>query len=98
MSWGPGQRSRDRQLFQRGATGIYSARHHPCECGFRPAPDRHNDPMIRMATIGTSTITGRFIAAAAEVPAVQVATAYSRDADRAARFAAEMGLTGSACA
>ncbi|MXP23560.1 gfo/Idh/MocA family oxidoreductase [Gordonia sp. HNM0687] len=52
--------------------------------------------MIRMATIGTSTITGRFIAAAAEVPAVRVATAYSRDADRAARFAAEMGLTGSA--
>ena len=51
--------------------------------------------MIRMATIGTSTITGRFIAAAAAVPAVQVTTAYSRDADRAARFAAETGLTGS---
>ncbi len=51
--------------------------------------------MIRMATIGTSMITGRFISAAAEVPAVAVTTAYSRDADRAARFAAEMSLPAS---
>ncbi|NED68128.1 Gfo/Idh/MocA family oxidoreductase, partial [Streptomyces sp. SID10244] len=52
--------------------------------------------MIRMATIGTSTITRSFLDAAAAVPTVAVTTAYSRDAGRAAEFAAETGLASSA--
>ncbi|MDL9946481.1 Gfo/Idh/MocA family oxidoreductase [Gordonia sp. ABSL11-1] len=52
--------------------------------------------MIRMATIGTSTITRSFLDAAASVPAVDVTTAYSRDAGRAAEFAADTGLASSA--
>jgi predicted dehydrogenase len=48
--------------------------------------------MIRMATIGTSTITRTFIAETAEVPDLQVTTVYSRTPDRAESFAAENGI------
>ena len=51
---------------------------------------------IRLATIGTSVITRTFLAAAADVPEVEVTTAYSRDAERAAAFARENGIPGSA--
>lgn len=51
--------------------------------------------MIRMATIGTSTITRNFLDAATSVPEVSATTAYSRDSDRAAAFAAETGLAAS---
>ncbi len=61
--------------------------------------------MLRFATIGTSTITRTFAAAAGEAgrsgdpdrPAlpVELAVAYSRDADRAAAFAAEIGARSS---
>ncbi len=47
---------------------------------------------IRLATIGTSVITRTFLSAAAQVPEVSVTTAYSRDAERAARFASEEGI------
>ena len=52
--------------------------------------------MIRIATIGTSTITRTFLDAAAAVPRVAVTTAYSRDGERARRFAAQTGIPGSA--
>jgi len=52
--------------------------------------------MIRIATIGTSTITRTFLDAAAAVPEVTVTTAYSRDGDHARRFAAETGIPGGA--
>ncbi|MFW0786318.1 Gfo/Idh/MocA family oxidoreductase [Gordonia sp. CPCC 206044] len=53
--------------------------------------------MIRIATLGTSTITRLFIEAAVDVPTVAVTTAYSRDAERAAQFAGETGLSSSTC-
>lgn len=49
--------------------------------------------MIRVATIGTSMITGWFAAAAQQVPGIELACAYSRDANRAARLAAEWGMS-----
>jgi len=48
--------------------------------------------VIRLATIGTSTITRTFLDAAAAVPEVHITLAYSRDRDRAARFAHEVGI------
>lgn len=61
-----------------------------------PAPNRADSRktggMIRMATIGTSTITRTFIAETAEVPDVEVTTAYSRTPDKAESFAAENGV------
>ncbi|AZG47711.1 Gfo/Idh/MocA family protein [Gordonia insulae] len=51
--------------------------------------------MIRIATIGTSTITRSFIDAAASVPEVAVTTVFSRDAQRSAEFASETGVAGS---
>lgn len=48
--------------------------------------------MIRIATIGTSTITRTFLDAAAAVPRVGITTSYSRDAANARRFAAEVGI------
>ena len=51
--------------------------------------------MLRIATIGTSWITTQFADAASRVPGVELATAYSRDADRARAFAAEIGAAGS---
>lgn len=51
---------------------------------------------LRLATIGTSVITRTFLRAAADVPGVEVTTAYSRDAERAARFAHDAGIPGSA--
>lgn len=50
--------------------------------------------MLRIATIGTSWITTRFAAAAAEVPGIELAVAYSRDRARAAEFAREIGAGG----
>lgn len=47
--------------------------------------------MIQLATIGTSMITGQLIAAVAQVPGIAFLGAYSRDADRAAAYAAEHG-------
>ena len=52
--------------------------------------------MIRIATIGTSTITRTFLDAASAVDEVAVTTAYSRDPDNAQRFAAEVGLPAAA--
>ena len=51
--------------------------------------------MLRIATIGTSWITTQFADAASRVPGVELAVAYSRDADRARAFAAEIGAAGS---
>lgn len=48
--------------------------------------------MIRLATIGTSTITRRFLAAVEAVPGIAATMVYSRAADRAAAFAAEAGV------
>ncbi len=50
--------------------------------------------MIRLATIGTSMITGRLIDAAAAVPEVEVTTVYSRDRARGERYAREHGIPG----
>lgn len=52
-------------------------------------------PTIRIATIGTSTITRTFIDAAARVPEVAVTTVYSRNGERAAHLAADTGLPSS---
>ncbi|MED5803920.1 Gfo/Idh/MocA family oxidoreductase [Gordonia sp. Z-3] len=49
--------------------------------------------MIRIATVGTSTITRNFLDAAASVDEVAVTTVYSRDPRRAAKFAADTGVT-----
>jgi predicted dehydrogenase len=47
--------------------------------------------MLRFATIGTSWITTQFADAAARVPDVEIAAAYSRDAARAEAFARQIG-------
>ncbi|MFT4219648.1 MAG: Gfo/Idh/MocA family oxidoreductase [Microbacterium sp.] len=47
---------------------------------------------IRLATIGTSAIVRTFLQAAADVPEIAVTTAFSRDPQRAVRFAAEAGI------
>lgn len=47
--------------------------------------------MIRVATIGSSMITRRFAAAVREVEGIEIVCAYSRDPERAAEFAAELG-------
>ncbi len=51
--------------------------------------------MLRLATIGTSWITTQFADAVARVPGVDLALVYSRDADRAAAFAAQIGAADS---
>lgn len=51
--------------------------------------------MFRLATIGTSWITTQLADAVARVPGVELSLAYSRDADRADAFAAEIGAGGS---
>lgn len=51
--------------------------------------------MIRIATIGTSAITRRTVAAAGGVPDLQFTTVYSRDAERAAALASDLGLDSS---
>ena len=51
--------------------------------------------MLRISTIGTSWITRQFAADAAGVDGIEIGSAYSRDADRAAAFAAEIGAAGS---
>ena len=47
--------------------------------------------MIRVATIGTSMITRRFAAALSEVEGIELACVYSRDGERAAAVARELG-------
>ncbi|MCW5951856.1 MAG: Gfo/Idh/MocA family oxidoreductase [Propionibacteriaceae bacterium] len=47
--------------------------------------------MIRVATIGTSMITRRFAAAVGEVQGIELACVYSRDGERAATVARELG-------
>ncbi|MCC6494709.1 MAG: Gfo/Idh/MocA family oxidoreductase [Propionibacteriaceae bacterium] len=47
--------------------------------------------MLRIATIGTSWITRQFALDAGSVAGLTIACAYSRDAGRAAEFAAEIG-------
>ena len=51
--------------------------------------------MLTIATIGTSVITRRFADAVSRVPDVQIGSVYSRDAARAAAFAAELGVADS---
>jgi predicted dehydrogenase len=51
--------------------------------------------MIRIGTVGTSMITRAFVAAARTVPGIEVTVVHSRDADRAAEFAASLGVPGS---
>ena len=48
--------------------------------------------MLTLATIGTSQITGVFVDAVGRVPGVRIGSVYSRDAGRAAAFAAELGI------
>lgn len=47
---------------------------------------------IRIATIGTSMITGRFLDAVRQTDGIQATVVYSRDAERAAAFADEQGI------
>ncbi|HEX5336575.1 MAG TPA: Gfo/Idh/MocA family oxidoreductase [Propionicimonas sp.] len=51
--------------------------------------------MLRVATIGTSWITRQFASDAASVGGISLACAYSRDAARAADFAAAIGAAAS---
>ena len=51
--------------------------------------------MLTIATIGTSVITRSFADAVSRVPDVQIGSVYSRDAARAAAFAAELGVADS---
>ncbi len=51
--------------------------------------------MLRIATIGTSWITSQFASDAGIVGGISLACAYSRDATRAAAFAAEIGAASS---
>lgn len=48
--------------------------------------------MIRVATIGTSSITRRTVAVAAGVPGLRFTTAFSRDAATAAALASDLGF------
>lgn len=48
--------------------------------------------VIRLATIGTSMITGRFLEAVRETDGIEAAVVYSRDAERAAGYADEHGI------
>jgi len=48
--------------------------------------------VIRLATIGTSTITERFIEAVSRVDGIRVDVAYSRDLDRGRAFAERNGI------
>ncbi len=48
--------------------------------------------MIRLASIGTSTIASNFVAGSRQVKGVEFTTAYSRDPNRAADFARANGI------
>lgn len=52
--------------------------------------------MIRLATIGTSTITERFADAVAHVPGIRIDVVFSRDAERGRAFAERLGIPSSA--
>lgn len=56
------------------------------------SPQRQRGERVRVATIGTSSITETFIEAAHDSDAVEVVVCYSRDRDRAAAFAARNGV------
>lgn len=60
--------------------------------GTRPyaAGMAYRGDVIRLATIGTSTITERFADAAARTDGIEVAAVFSRSRDRAAAFAARI--------
>ncbi len=51
--------------------------------------------MIRLATLGTSVITERFVDAVRQVDGVRVDIAYSRDIERGRAFAERLGVPGS---
>lgn len=51
--------------------------------------------MIRIGTVGTSMITRAFVAAARTVAGIDVTVVHSREAARAAEFAASLGVPGS---
>ncbi|KXC04891.1 Gfo/Idh/MocA family protein [Microbacterium hominis] len=48
--------------------------------------------MIRLATIGTSTITEKFADAVAQTPGIRIDVVFSRDADRGRAFADRLGI------
>jgi len=50
--------------------------------------------VIRLATIGTSTITERFADAVAQTPGIRIDTVFSRDAARGRAFADKLGVAG----
>lgn len=52
--------------------------------------------MIRLATIGTSSITERFADAVAQVPGIRIDVVFSRDAERGRAFAERLGIPSSA--
>lgn len=57
-------------------------------------PGASVDPMIRIATLGTSTITERFVDAVSRVDGVRVDLACSRDLARGRAFAEANGIPG----
>jgi len=48
--------------------------------------------VIRLATIGTSTITEKFADAVAQTPGIRIDVVFSRDADRGQAFADRLGI------
>jgi predicted dehydrogenase len=58
----------------------------------RPIPVTTVDAVIRLATIGTSTITERFVEAVSRVDDAEVALAFSRDLGRGRAFAERTGI------
>ena len=50
--------------------------------------------MIRLATIGTSTITEKFADAVAQTPGIRIDVVFSRDAARGRAFADRLGIDG----
>jgi predicted dehydrogenase len=51
--------------------------------------------MIRIATVGTSVITTHFAEAVGQVEGIELGTVFSRDAERAREFAADIGAPAS---
>jgi len=58
-------------------------------CVSRPP---YSGDVIRLATIGTSTITERFADAVAQTPGIRIDVAFSRDAARGRAFADRLGI------
>jgi len=59
-----------------------------------PARGISVERMIRIATLGTSTITERFVDAVRQVDGIRVDLAFSRDLDRGRAFAERLGIPG----